>query len=127
MHYYHPEEERRLYSNFDVVAQYINSKEIGEMFSYKEFQKDMKSKISSFLLAIDYLEQFVDLYILEGVLYEEDDQIYKVLHHVPKNLTSNTFLSLLSVLIYKKEDLWKMWFMESYEEFIDNMKRKYHF
>jgi hypothetical protein len=127
MHYYHPEEERRLYSNFDVVAQYINSKEIGEMFSYKEFQKDMKSKISSFLLAIDYLEQFVDLYILEGVLYEEDDQIYKILHHVPKNLTSNTFLSLLSVLIYKKEDLWKMWFMESYEEFIDNMKRKYHF
>jgi hypothetical protein len=127
MHYYHPEEERRLYSNFDVVAQYINSKEIGEMFSYKEFQKDMKSKISSFLLAIDYLEQFADLYILEGVLYEEDDQIYKVLHHVPKNLTSNTFLSLVSVLIYKKEDLWKMWFMESYEEFIDNMKRKYHF
>jgi hypothetical protein len=127
MHYYHPEEERRLYSNFDVVAQYINSKEIGEMFSYKEFQKDMKSKISSFLLAIDYLEQFVDLYILEGVLYEEDDQIYKILHHVPKNLTSNTFLSLVSVLIYKKEDLWKMWFMESYEEFIDNMKRKYHF
>lgn len=114
-------------SHYDMVAKYINSKEIGEIFSYKDFQKDMKSKITSFFLALDYLEEFVNLYILEGVLYEEDDQIYKVIHHVPENLTSSAFSSLISVLIYKKEDLWKVWFMESYEEFVSNMKRKYHF
>lgn len=126
MHYDNQEEEKG-YSHFNLVAQYINSKQIGEIFSYKEFENDMRHKVLSFLLAIDYLEQFTDIYILEGVLYEEDDSIYKVLHHVPKNLTSSTFTSLINVLIYKKEDLWKMWFMESYEEFIDNMKRKYHF
>lgn len=114
-------------SNYDMVVSYINSKEIGEMFSYREFKKDMRSRITSFMLALDYLEEFVKLYILEGVVYEENDQIYKVNHHVPENLTSGVFLSLTNVLIYKKEDLWKVWFMESYEEFVNSMKRKYHF
>lgn len=114
-------------SHFDKVARYVNSKQIGEIFTYRQFEQENREGISSYLLAIDYLENFVDLCILDGMMYDEDDSTYKVLHHVPPNLTNSAFNSLVSVLIYKKEDLWKMWFMESYEEFIDHMKKKYHF
>jgi hypothetical protein len=99
-------------SSWRRIKRFINSKEIGYVFTRKEFLSELKEVIPGTLDTYrGYLEGF-------RVLERAGRGKYKLIQKIPEKMNTASFTYLMS------QDKWKRWFIPLQEQ-IDRMEHRY--